>query len=440
MIDRPSSRTRKLLLVPTALSVGVAAALLLAPAGASAAAAPPVTLGTAAAYSVLTGPSVSNTDPTTLAGNLGVSDTTGVVTGDADITVGGARHIGDDAAADAQAAADSAFTQAAGLTSTPLNAVELGGTEPAPGVYSHETLGLTGTLTLNAHNDPDAYWVFQAGTTLVAEVNSAVHLTGGADPCRVFWQVGSSATLKTDTAFVGTVLAHVAITVGQGADIDGRLLAKTAGITLDNDTITGPTCGPTGGGSTPVSSPASSAPSTGGTTTTAPPTTGSTTPAGPSTPVITAPVVTPPAGGTTPPVAGVLSTTSGSPSGGTLVTLTGKGFVPGHTSVTVGGTTVPASSVKVLSPTQLVFRTPAHAAGTVRVSVTTSAGTSRTGLTFTYTSVLTSTAVAGRTTTTLSSTGVPVTLLAEVAALLLLAGTAALAFTWQRSTAGRHRS
>jgi Ice-binding-like/IPT/TIG domain len=445
MLSRASSRTRKLLLVPTALSAGLAAALLLAPAGVSAAAPPlsppPVNLGTAGSYSVLTGPNVSNTGATTLAGNLGVSDTSGVVTGDSDITVGGDRHIGDDAAAGAQADANSAYTTAAGLTSTPLKAVELGGTKPAPGVYSNETLGLTGTLTLDANNDPNAYWVFQAGKTLITGVNSSVNLTGGADPCRIFWQIGSAATLDTGTAFAGTILASAAITLAQGVHVNGRLLGQTAGITLINDTIDGANCGSTGTGgtTTPASSPASSAPSTGGSTTggsggpSSTPTTA--TPADTSTP---APATTPAGGGATAlPTAGTISQTTGGTAGGTLVTLTGTGFVPGHTSVTVGGTTVPASSVNVLSSTKLVFRTPAHAAGTVPISVTTSAGTTRTGLTFTYTST-TATTSSG-TTTTLSSTGAPVTLLAEVAALLLLLGTTALAVAAKRAAPGRHR-
>ena len=434
MLSNLSSRTRKLLLVPTALSV-VAAALLLVPAGAGAAAPPPVDLGTAGSFGVLGGAAVSNTDATTITGDLGVSPGT-AITGRSDITLGGAVHQGDAVASGAQSDATTAYTTAAGLTATPLAGVELGGTQPAPGVYSSPTLGLTGTLTLDAKNDPNAYWVFQAGSTLVTATNSSVKLTGGADPCRVFWQIGSSATLDTGTTFAGTVMAYAAITVARGADIDGRLLTQTAGITLIADRITGATCTtPGGASSTPVTSPASSAPSTQGSTTGAPPTGAGTTSATPTNP--TNPT-TPTAGGPAPsrPTAGTLSLTSGEASGGALVTLTGSGFVPGRTAVRVGTTVVPASRVAVLSATRLAFRTPAHAAGKVAVSVTTPTGTS-TGLTFTYTAVRTATAVAGRT-TTLSSTGVPVTLLTEAAALLLLAGTTALAVARRRPARGRH--
>lgn len=75
------------------------------------------------------------------------------------------------------------------------------------------------------------------------------------------------------------------------------------------------------------------------------------------------------------PTATQLSPTVGGVEGGTEVTVTGTNFVAGNTSVTIGGTVVPANSVTVNSATSLTFNTPAHAAGNVAVTVTTPVGT-----------------------------------------------------------------
>jgi hypothetical protein len=69
-----------------------------------------------------------------------------------------------------------------------------------------------------------------------------------------FWQVGSSATLGTTTAFEGNILALTSITADTGAtDLDGRLLARNGAVTLDDNSITAPPAevqgqGPGGGG------------------------------------------------------------------------------------------------------------------------------------------------------------------------------------------------
>jgi hypothetical protein len=77
-----------------------------------------------------------------------------------------------------------------------------------------------GTLTLNG----PGVFVFQVESTLTANINSNV--IGTADPCSVFWRVGSSATLNGVT-FRGTVIADASITVGDGSNVTGSLLAGT---------------------------------------------------------------------------------------------------------------------------------------------------------------------------------------------------------------------
>jgi hypothetical protein len=54
----------------------------------------------------------------------------------------------------------------------------------------------------------------------------------------LFWQVGSSATLGTSTAFEGNILALASITMNTTATIDnGRALAQTGAVTMDTNTI-----------------------------------------------------------------------------------------------------------------------------------------------------------------------------------------------------------
>ncbi|MBA2390645.1 MAG: DUF3494 domain-containing protein, partial [Geodermatophilaceae bacterium] len=228
------------------LAAGTVAAMVVLAgfAGMSAAAAEPsVALGTANAYAVLAGSAVNNTGPSVINGDLGVHPGT-AVTGFPPGLVNGAVHAADAEAAQAKSDLVIAYNDAAGRPSTAV-ATELGGRTLFGGVYSNSTeLGLTGTVTLDAQNDPSSVWIFQAGSTLITASNSTVALTNGADPCNVFWQVGSSATLGTGTDFVGTILALTSITVQTGTTVEGRALARNGAVTLDNNVFNLPTCAP----------------------------------------------------------------------------------------------------------------------------------------------------------------------------------------------------
>jgi hypothetical protein len=92
------------------------------------------------------------------------------------------------------------------------------------GIYSFATgapdLPASATLTLNG----GGIFVFNVASSLTANVLSNV--VGTANPCNIFWRVGSSATLNGNT-FAGTVIANASITVGAGANVAGRVLAGT---------------------------------------------------------------------------------------------------------------------------------------------------------------------------------------------------------------------
>jgi hypothetical protein len=228
----------------------------------------PVGLGTAGSFAVLAGSTVTNTGPSLLNGDLGVSPGT-AITGFPPGIVNGTVHQTDGVAAGAQSDLTTAYNDAAGRTP----AAALGGFIGAgqsldPGVYkATSSLDVGGALTLNAHGDAGAVFIFQVGSTLITDSSSHILLINGAQACNVFWQVGSSATLGTGSIFQGTILALASITVTTGDTIEGRALARNGAVTLDDDTITVPACvtptptpTPTSSSPTPTPTPTSTGP------------------------------------------------------------------------------------------------------------------------------------------------------------------------------------
>jgi len=198
----------------------------------------PVNLGTAANFAILAGSTITNTGSSTITGDIGLSPGT-AVTGFPPGVLNGTFHLADPVAATAKLDLTAAYNDAAGRTGVLTVPTELGGTTLPPGVYNSAagTFGITGTVTLDARGNPDAVFIFQAASTLITASNSSVALTNGAQAKNVFWQVGSSATLGTGTAFKGTILAQASITVTTGASIEGRALTQTAAVTMDTNTV-----------------------------------------------------------------------------------------------------------------------------------------------------------------------------------------------------------
>ncbi len=112
-------------------------------------------------------------------------------------------------------------------------------------------------MTLDGQGNQNAVFIFQIGSTLTTASATEIHLIDGAQPCNVFWQVGSSATLGTGSAFAGSILALTSITVTTGDTVAGSVLARNGAVTLDSDTITAPTCTQTV--ASPLVSPVSAA-------------------------------------------------------------------------------------------------------------------------------------------------------------------------------------
>lgn len=110
-----------------------------------------------------------------------------------------------------------------------------------PGVYTvlAGPTNLSGSLTLDGLGDPNAFWRFQFASTLITSPGSSVSVINTtAAGAGVFWNVGSSATIDTTTAFLGNILALTSITLNTNATIGcGRALADTGAVTMDQNTI-----------------------------------------------------------------------------------------------------------------------------------------------------------------------------------------------------------
>lgn len=203
---------------------------------------PTVNLGTATSFAVLAGAGITNTGPTTITGDVGTFPTT-TETGFGTVTIIGTNHAGDAVTQAAKTDLVTAYNDAAGRTPATTVSGDIGGQTLTPGVYnSSSSLGITGTLTLDAQGDPNAVFIFQIGSTLTTASGSSVVLINGAQACNVFWQVGSSATLGTGSTFQGTILALTSITATTGVVVIGRLLARNGAVTLDTNTITATIC------------------------------------------------------------------------------------------------------------------------------------------------------------------------------------------------------
>jgi hypothetical protein len=207
-----------------------------------------VDLGAADPFAVLAGSTVTNTGPTTVHGNLGVSPGSAITGFLPGIVSGGTIHANDAVAMQAQNDLTTAYNFALGEVCPNTNVLtgqDLGGLTLAPGVYCFASSAqLTGALTLNALGDPNAVFVFQIGSTLTTASSSSVVFLNAGQGDSVFWQVGSSATLGTGTAFAGNILALTSITLNTGATIQcGRALARNGAVTMDTNNVSIDTTG-----------------------------------------------------------------------------------------------------------------------------------------------------------------------------------------------------
>ncbi len=190
-------------------------------------------------FAVLGSSTVTSVGSTTIHGDLGLYPGTSV-TGFPPGVVIGTIHVTDAVAEQMRTASFSAYNALAGRPVTVvLTGQDLGGLTLTPGVYKFDTSAqLTGILTLDFSSNPQGDFVFQIGSTLTTASSSVVNVTNGSPLSGVYWQVGSSATLGTDSSFVGNILANTSITLTTSSNIlSGRAIALNGAVTMDTNTI-----------------------------------------------------------------------------------------------------------------------------------------------------------------------------------------------------------
>ncbi len=195
-------------------------------------------LFSAESFAVLAGSTVTNIGSTILNGDLGVYPGS-AITGFGPGVVNGSTYAG--GAVPQQAQSDALAGYLVLINEVPtgnLSGQDLGGLTLTGGIWKFSSsAGLTGTLILDAQGDSNARFDFQIGSTLTTASGAEVLLVNGAQAGNVFWQVGTSATLGTNTSFAGSILADQSITLTTGANITGRAIALNGAVTLDNNFV-----------------------------------------------------------------------------------------------------------------------------------------------------------------------------------------------------------
>lgn len=199
-----------------------------------------VPLASASAFAILAGSSVTNTGPTSVTGDLGLSPGSSVGGFPPGVLVG-TQHINDTIAAQAKLDLTAAYNDAAGRITTDMVTLSgnIGGLTLTPGLYkSTSSLALSsGDVTFDAKGNANAIFIIQVASALTVTSGRKVILSGGALASNIFWQVGSSATFGTTSVFKGTLLVMQSITFNTEAKLDGKALARTGNITMASNTI-----------------------------------------------------------------------------------------------------------------------------------------------------------------------------------------------------------
>ena len=200
-----------------------------------------INLGAAAPNGIMAGQSVTCITGGLISADVSISPGN-TITGFGPCVITGVQHLADAVALNAQNDLTTAYNTLFALPCPPANAIvaDLGGTTKAAGVYCTASgIGVTGTLTLDGQGNPNATFVFQAGTSLVTA--GSVVLIGGAQAKNVWWLSGSSVTLGTASQFKGNIVALTSITLVDNATLLGRALARNGSVTLGTgNTITLP--------------------------------------------------------------------------------------------------------------------------------------------------------------------------------------------------------
>jgi len=199
-----------------------------------------VSMASLSTYAVLAGSAITSTGATSITGDLGLAPGSSVGGFPPGILVG-TQHVNDISSTQAKLDLTAAYNDLAGRTATDIVTLSgnIGGLTLTPGLYkSTSTLAVSsGDLTFDAKGNADAIFVIQIASSFTATSGRKVFLSGSAQAKNIYWQVGSSATFGTTSAFKGNILAMQSITFDTGASLDGKALARIGGVTMAGNTI-----------------------------------------------------------------------------------------------------------------------------------------------------------------------------------------------------------
>ncbi|QNF32493.1 DUF3494 domain-containing protein [Adhaeribacter swui] len=196
-------------------------------------------LGTAADFTILAATGIYNKDVTRVSGNLGVWPGN-VLQGFTAGMINGTTYLGDAAAQKAQADLEAAYNSINGLTTTPgknLTGTSINGQILGPGIYTFDnTTTLSGTISLDAANDPNAIFIFQVKGGLITAANTTIRLLNNARRMNIFWQVTDTVNIGARANMAGSILAKNSIRLGKEAVINGgRLLSLSNKVVLNKN-------------------------------------------------------------------------------------------------------------------------------------------------------------------------------------------------------------
>jgi hypothetical protein len=203
----------------------------------STAPAPIVALGAAAPNGIMAGTAFTCVTGGQINADIAISPGS-TVTGFPPCVITGVQNLANSIASQGQIDLTNAYNTLAGLPCPPANAIvaNLGGTTKPAGVYCTASgIGVTGALTLDGGGDPNATFVFQAGSGLTTA--GSVILINGAQAKNVYWQVGTSATIGTASQWKGNILALTSITLVDNANLLGRALARNGAVSLGTNNV-----------------------------------------------------------------------------------------------------------------------------------------------------------------------------------------------------------
>lgn len=202
------------------------------------------TLGTTSNFTVLAGSRISSVGNTIIFDNIGIwpgSTLTGFPPG----LVNGAQHINNTTSQNAQTDLTAAYNQLASQTPTVnLSGQDLGGKTLLPGVYrfngNANLDAALGSLTLDGSGNANSVFIFQISGNLTTTPGAIVSMRQAARSPNIFWQIGGNVFIGAGSNFNGSILANQNITMGNGAILQGRLMARNGFVELDNNPLTIP--------------------------------------------------------------------------------------------------------------------------------------------------------------------------------------------------------